>query len=220
MKYMDHNVEAWRNAGVKTIVTPCSDCYAAFKAWYSRFGRGGFQILHSVEYLERLIREGKIKLVKEVPIRVSYHDPCHLGRLSEPYPYVSPGKPYIVSPKKVLGILIHDPPKPWRKGAGGVYELPRNIIKSIPGVKLIEMHRIKWYAWCCGAGGGVKEAYPDFALWTAKQRILEAKAVGAEALVTACGWCERNFKDVVNTTDEKIDVYDIVELIQKSMEVK
>lgn len=221
LKYMDHNVEAWRNASVKTIVTPCSDCYAAFKAWYSRFGRKGFEVLHSVEYLEQLVKAGKMEFSKKVPIRVSYHDPCHLGRLSEPYLYVAPGKPYISPPKKVLGtMLIYDPPKPWRRGAGGVYESPRNILKRIPGLKLVEMHRIKEYSWCCGAGGGVKEAYPEFALWTAKQRILEAKAVGAEAIVTACGWCERNFKDAVNTTGIKIDVYDIVELIQRSVEVK
>jgi Fe-S oxidoreductase len=102
LKYMDHNIEVWRNAGVKTIVTPCSDCYATFKAWYSRFGRGEFEVLHSIEYLERLIREGKIKLVKEVPMRVTWHDPCHLGRLSEAYLYSSPGKPYITPPKKVF----------------------------------------------------------------------------------------------------------------------
>ncbi|MEM2455291.1 MAG: (Fe-S)-binding protein, partial [Candidatus Bathyarchaeia archaeon] len=60
---------------------------------------------------------------------------------------------------------------------------------------------------------------PDFALWTAKQRILEAKSVGAEAIVTACCWCERNFKDAVKEMDEKIDIYDIVELVQMAMGV-
>ncbi|MEM2104795.1 MAG: (Fe-S)-binding protein, partial [Candidatus Bathyarchaeia archaeon] len=221
MKFLDHNVEAWRNAGVKTIVTPCSDCYGTFKAWYSRFGRNGFQILHSVEYIERLVKTDKLRLANKVPLRVSYHDPCHLGRLSEPYLYSSPGKPYVTPPRKVLGtMLIYEPPKPWRRGAGGVYESPRNILRSVPGLRLVEMHRVKEYAWCCGAGGGVKEAYPEFALWTAKQRLMEAKAVGAQALVTACGWCERNFKDAANVTGINIQVYDIAELIQKSVEAK
>ena len=97
----------------------------------------------------------------------------------------------------------------------GLYDQPRDIIKSIPGVELVEMERIKEYAWCCGAGGGVKEAYPDFNTFTAQERIEEAKATGAEALVTACPWCERNFLDTLN--GDKMKVYDIVELVQQAI---
>ena len=46
--------------------------------------------------------------------------------------------------------------------------------QSIPGVKLTEMTRIKEYSWCCGAGGGVSESNPEFAQWTAQERIEEA----------------------------------------------
>jgi Fe-S oxidoreductase len=99
----------------------------------------------------------------------------------------------------------------------GIYDAPRDIIKSIPGVELIEMERIKENAWCCGAGGGVKEAYPDFNTWTAQERIEEAKSTGAEALVTACGWCERNFIDVINNDGGKMKVFDIVELVQQAI---
>ena len=81
--------------------------------------------------------------------------------------------------------------------------------------KSIEMERIKEYAWCCGAGGGVKEAYPDFNTFTAQERIEEARATGAEALVTACPWCERNFLDTLN--GDKMKVYDIVELVQQAI---
>ena len=219
IKYMDHNLEAWKNAGVKTVITPCSDCYATFKAWYSRYGHREFQVLHVVEYLEQLIKEGKIKLRRNIPMVVTYHDPCHLGRLSEPYLYSSPGKPYITQKKRVLGtMLIHEPPKPWRRGANGIYDPPRNILKSIPGLKFVEMYRIREYAWCCGAGGGVKDAYPDFAIWAAKQRIKEARAVGAEAIVTACGWCERNFKDALGEMDGSIKMYDLVELVEEAIE--
>jgi Fe-S oxidoreductase len=84
-------------------------------------------------------------------------------------------------------------------------------------MELIEMYRIKEYAWCCGAGGGVREAYPDFCLWTAMERIEEAKITGAEAIVSACPWCERNFIDAINENSEKIKVYDIVELVQEAM---
>ena len=212
IKYMDHNIEAWGNAGVKTVVTACSDCYTAFKVWYSRFGHNEFEILHITEYLARMIKEGKIKFTKEVPMTVTYHDPCHLGRLSEPW------VPWEGKEKKVLGqLVLQDPPKTWRRGENGVYEPPRDILKSIPGIKLVEMPRIKEYAWCCGSGGGVKEAYPDFATWTAGERIDEAKSTGAEAIVTACPWCERNFIDTISERGEKMKVYDIIELLQEAI---
>jgi Fe-S oxidoreductase len=114
-------------------------------------------------------------------------------------------------------MYIYDPPKPWRKGTHGVYEQPRDVIKSIPGIDLVEMERIKEYAWCCGAGGGVIDAYPDFAVWTALERIAEARATGAEAMVTACPWCKSNFVEALNQSGEKFKILDIVELIEQAV---
>ena len=71
--------------------------------------------------------------------------------------------------------------------------------------------------YCCGAGGGVKEAYPDFNSFTAKERVEEARATGAEALVTACPWCERNFLDAISDTGARMKVYDIIELVQMAI---
>jgi Fe-S oxidoreductase len=80
------------------------------------------------------------------------------------------------------------------------------------------MERIREYAWCCGAGGGVREAYPDFSTWTATERIEEASATGATAIVSACPWCERNFIDAINFNNERMHVYDIIELVRQAME--
>jgi heterodisulfide reductase subunit D len=82
---------------------------------------------------------------------------------------------------------------------------------------LVEMERIREYSWCCGAGGGVREAYPEFSTWTAVERIAEARATGAEALVSACPWCERNFLDAINASGEPMQVYDIVDLVRKAL---
>jgi Fe-S oxidoreductase len=151
-----------------------------------------------------LIKEGRIKFTKEVPMRVTYHDPCHLGRLGEPYaPWDG------VEKKFTLDIITQIPPRPARHGIWGIYEPPRNILRSIPGIELVEMERIREYTWCCGAGGGVKDAYPEFALWTAKERLNEAN--------TTCPWCERNFKDAVEETGDSIKVYDIIELMQQAI---
>jgi Fe-S oxidoreductase len=80
-------------------------------------------------------------------------------------------------------------------------------------VKLVEMDRIKEYAWCCGAGGGVTETNPDFAAWTASERLREAESTGAQALVTACPHCARNFAG----SESSLKVYDVIEILDKAI---
>lgn len=210
-KYAENNIEAWNNAGVKTVVTACSDGYHAFKRLYPEVG-SKVEVVHMVEFVDRLIKEGKIKFSKPINMKVTYHDPCHLGRQGEPY------VPWKGKEKKILGqLVIYEPPRPRYNGARGVYEPPRDVLKAIPGLELVEMERIREYAWCCGAGGGVIDAYPDFSSWTAGERIEEAKSTGAEAIVSACPWCERNFIDAVKANDVEMKVYDVIELVQQAI---
>lgn len=211
VKFAENNLELWKTAGVKTVVTSCADCYHSFKRLYPAMG-SKVQVFHTVEYIDRLIQKGKMKFTKTIPMTVTYHDPCHLGRRGEPY------VPWNGAEKKIRGqIIVYDPPKPRYNGAEGVYDAPRRVLRSIPGIELAEMDRIREYAWCCGAGGGVREAYPAFSAWTAQERIEEAKSTGAEALVTACGWCERNFMDAVKGNGEAMKVYDIIDLVQQAL---
>lgn len=210
LRQAKHNMELFKKSGAEILVTGCSDCYHAFKVLYDKFDiKGDLEVLHATEYLDRLIKAGKIKPTNELPMRVTYHDPCHLGRLGEPYIHWEG--------KEVPGhIRIFEPPKEYRRGTYGVYEPPRDILRSIPGLKLIEMDRIKEYAWCCGAGGGVKKTNPEFAQWTANERISEAESTGAEAIVTACPGCEQSFKDAIKDNRSELKVYDIVELLEKA----
>jgi Fe-S oxidoreductase len=205
------NAKAWAKAGVKTVVTSCADGYHAFKRLYPRLGYE-IEVLHSVELIHRLIEEGTLKLKTEVPMTVTYHDPCHLGRQGEPY------VPWDGVEKKIKSqIIVYEPRRPRYNGAWGVYDPPREILKSIPGLTLVEMERIREYSWCCGAGGGVREAYPEYSTWTANERIEEAKATGAEALVTACPWCESNFGDAIAACGDDMRVYDVVDLVKMAM---
>ncbi len=214
IKYCEHQNEVFHNAGVKTVVTPCADCFACFSVLYDKVGRKpAVEVLHITQYLERLVREGKLVLKNSLPVRATYHDPCHLGRLGEPWVHWN-GKEY--KPKEA-GMWLHDPPKKYRRGTFGIYDPPRNLLKSIPGVDFVEMYRIREYGWCCGAGGGVIDAYPEFATWTGAERLREAKAVGAEAIVSACPWCKRVFLDAAAETGDTIEVLDILELIEKSV---
>jgi Fe-S oxidoreductase len=79
------------------------------------------------------------------------------------------------------------------------------------------MTRIKEYAWCCGAGGGVTDSNPEFAQWTAKDRIDEAISTGAEAIVTTCPWCEKTFNEAIKDSGSSLKVFDIVELVAKAI---
>lgn len=210
-KYAEDISTRVKSAGATKLVTPCADCFSAFKYYYPWIGVDlGVEILHITEYFDRLISEGKIELRKEFPLTVTYHDPCHLGRLGEPY------EVWEGQWKKVLGqMCVSDPAKPLRTGVEGVYEPPRNIIKKIPGLKLVEMERTRENTWCCGAGGGALEAFEAFSHRTAMERIAEAKSTGAEVLVTACPWCERNFRDAIKESGEEFKVYDIAELLME-----
>ena len=207
------NIKAWKAGGVKTLVTPCADCYQSFKVLYDKIGeKPDVEVLHITEFIHRLIKEEKIKLTREIPLSVTYHDPCHLGRLAEPWVH------WEGEVKKVYGqMVVHDPPRKKRVGVNGVYDMPREILETIPGLKFTEMHRIREYAWCCGSGSGVKEAYPNFAESTALKRIEEAGSVGAEALVSSCPWCKSNFQDCTAKTGDAIKIYDIIDLVQQAL---
>jgi Fe-S oxidoreductase len=206
------NMAFVKESGIKTVVTASPHDYHAFKVLYDKFElRGDLKVLHISECVQQLMQEGKLKPRKRVDVAVTYHDPCHLGRLSEPWVHWQG--------KKVPGDrFVFDPPKKYRRGTGGVYEAPREVLKSIPGVKLTEMTRIKEYAWCCGAGGGVAESNPDFAQWTARERIEEAESTGAEAIVTACTACEKTFSEAIKASGSPLKVFDIVELVDQAIE--
>jgi Fe-S oxidoreductase len=79
------------------------------------------------------------------------------------------------------------------------------------------MQRVRENSWCCGAGGGVSQANPEFALWTANERLKEAQSTGAAALVTSCPWCERNFKDAAKEYGVDMAIYDIAEVVRQAI---
>ena len=210
LRQAKRNMALFQKSGAEILVTGCADGYHAFKTLYDKYGvKNGLEVLHTTEYLDRLIKEGRLKPTRKVAMRVTYHDPCHLGRLGEPYLHWPqeqvPVKTNILAPKEL------------RRGTYGIYEPPRDVIRSIPGLKFVEMDRIKEYTWCCGSGGGVNDSNPGFARWTAEERINEAESTGAEAIVTACPWCEKTFKVAIKENGSKMKIYDVVELLAKAV---
>ena len=113
-------------------------------------------------------------------------------------------------------VTYHDPCHLGRHG--GVYDAPRAILRKLPGVTFKEMPRNRENAWCCGAGAGVKSAFKDFALETAKLRVEEAEMTKSNKLITACPFCERNLGDAIEAMDSAIFLEDIVTLVDEMTE--
>ncbi|MGD2127579.1 MAG: heterodisulfide reductase-related iron-sulfur binding cluster, partial [Desulfobacteraceae bacterium] len=76
-------IEKIKATGAKELVTPCAGCYKTFRKLYPKVGDLGLDIYHAVHYLQKLINEGKIKLKGDLGKKVTYHDPCDLGRAFE-----------------------------------------------------------------------------------------------------------------------------------------
>ena len=185
-------------SGAKTIIVMDAHSFGTMRNYYPRHGIDlGVEVKHITELIAELISNGQIEFSGSCKKVVTYHDPCYLGRRSDPY------KPPFPGPKDTRPVCMS------RTGQLGIYDAPRAILAAIPGVTLKEMDRIKGYAWCCGGGAGVPEAYPELMKSTSDTRMSEAKDTGAEFLVTACATCE----GILSNTDDGIKVVDILDLL-------
>ncbi len=178
-----HNVEAIKKKGAKKVLFACAGCFRTAKVdWPRLIGEKlPFEVIHVTEFLEDLIKQGKVKWEKPINKTVTYHDPCHLGR------HV------------------------------GVFDAPRYVLSHIPGVKFIEMDRIKEFQRCCGAGGGIKAGLPDLAIGIAQSRVNDALATDADILSSACPFCKRNLMDGRDSLKANIEVEDVIELVAKAL---
>ncbi|MEM2023152.1 MAG: (Fe-S)-binding protein, partial [Archaeoglobaceae archaeon] len=174
----EENIGMFEKYGVKKIIATSPHCYNTFANEYE-----GYEVKFILELIYDAIKSGKLHLKHPINKKVTYHDPCYLGRYN------------------------------------GIYELPREILRSIPGLELVEMPRNRNRSFCCGAGGGnlVRE-YPGEDRPN-NIRAREAAETGAEILAVACPFCMIMLEDGVKTEklDDKIVVKDIIELVYESV---
>jgi glycolate oxidase subunit GlcD len=182
-KLFERNTDKISKLNPKVIITPCAGCARTYKELYPKIAGLKVPALHLVEYLARLIKEGRLKITGEFKHSVAYHDPCDIGRHL------------------------------------GIYEPPREILKAIPGLKLVEFAENRNFAKCCGGGGGFKAYDTPMSLAIAEKRVLAAMDVGADTIVSACPTCKSNLSQaaakLAKEGKPRVQVMDISEILAK-----
>jgi succinate dehydrogenase/fumarate reductase iron-sulfur protein len=176
----EHNLSVFNKHNIKTILTISPHCYNTFKN-DEPYSVNEFEIKH---YTELIADAPKLSLTKRIEKKVTYHDPCFLGKRN------------------------------------GIYDAPREILKSIPGLQFIEMERTKENSFCCGGGAGrvwTDDAVPEDR--PSVSRIREALDLGIEVITTACPFCVITLEDAVKVLDveDRIIVKDVSEILREAM---
>ena len=186
------NAEMIKESGAKKIVFSCPEGYRTFKIDYPQYVKLDCEPVHITELLTQNL--SKLSLRPRVKRRgsnpeakkVTYQDPCRLGRHL------------------------------------AIYEPPRELIKAIPGIKLVEMEHCADQSICCGTS--VWTNCGSYSKEIRVERLSEAKATGAELMITACPKCQIHFKCAMvdkgaeKGSDIKIEVMDLVNLVANAME--
>ena len=116
-----------------------------------------------------------------------------------------------------LAVTYHDP---CDLGRGSrEYDAPREVIRAIPGVQLVEMTHHRENCLCCGGGGNLEMIDSKLSGKIAKAKVDEALATGAQAVVTACQQCVRTMATYVRRNKLSLEVMDIVQLVQKALNI-
>lgn len=175
------NAATFRARGVEHVVTISPHSYEVLKDEYPKLG-AKVEVEHYTQLLARLADGDRLKLRPDGDRRVTYHDPCYLGR--------------------------HH----------GIYEEPRKVLESIPGLRLEEMERNRSESLCCGGGGGrifletpTGERFSDL-------RIAQAERTEASVLCSACPYCVLNLEDSAKTVAKApLAVRDVAEYVAEHL---
>jgi len=182
----EHNIEVFNKYEWGTMVVTGPHEYNAFNNEYSKLG---FErpVLHYTQFLAERLHDLKPLLKESVEARVTFHDPCYLGR--------------------------HN----------GEYDAPRELLRAIPGLELVEMGRCRENGYCCGGGGGgmwLDSFTQDHTrMRLSERRVREAVEYEADILAVCCPFEVSRFEDAAKSTgNDQLKVLDILELLDHSMQ--
>lgn len=181
----EQNIAAFSKYQFNRIVVTGPHEYNAFKNEYPKHG-GDFKVVHYTRFLVEHLDRLRPRLKKPLNLKVTFHDPCYLGR--------------------------HN----------GEYDAPRELLRAIPGVELVEMGRCRENGYCCGGGGGgmwldsFSKEHTRMRL--SERRVREAAEYGADVLAVCCPFEVSRFEDAVKSTgSDKLLVRDVLELLDEAM---
>lgn len=197
--------------GVNTIVTSCAGCYRAIMKDYSLADEydqmmEGIEVIHTTDFLYQQFKEGQLKFTKALPMKVTFHDPCHTGRHLQDFEVDEDGS------QAYPGAFLS------KSEANCLYEVPREMLQAIPEIDFVEMDRNRDNSYCCGGGGGVMTGYGDWATKNAGLRIEEGMSTGAEMMVSICPFCHYNLNEGAKRIGSEMKLVDLVELIDQVVE--
>ena len=182
----EHNIEVFNKYEWGTLVVTGPHEYNAFNNEYSKLG---FErpVLHYTQFLAERLHDLRPLLKESVEARVTFHDPCYLGR--------------------------HN----------GEYDAPRELLRAIPGLELVEMGRCRENGYCCGGGGGgmwLDSFTQDHTrMRLSERRVREAVEYEADILAVCCPFEVSRFEDAAKSTgNDQLKVLDILELLDHSMQ--
>ena len=182
------NAQLIKAAGVKRIVISCPEGYQTLAQEYPRVVKGwDVDVVHISELLAEKLATGKMDFKNDLGMKVTYQDPCRLGRYM------------------------------------GVYDAPRKVIESLPGVDLVEMEHYGQDAICCGVSSWISCGSTAKSIQMA--RLAEARATGADVLVTTCPKCQIHLRCALSGRvpgdRDKVDIpiEDLTSLVAKALGV-
>ena len=123
--------------------------------------------------------------------------------------------PFTLGPVEEI-VTYHDPCDLGRKS--GVYDAPREVLNSIPGLELREMDASGKNALCCGGGGDVEISDPNVSSEVAGRRIAQVQATGARYVASACQQCKRTLQEGARRERIRVRAVDISELLWRSIQ--
>lgn len=180
-KLSKDNTALFKKSGIKRIITISPHCFNAFKNEYPDLA---IPVQHYTQVLAELIETGRLKISKLLDLRVTYQDPCFLGKQNQ------------------------------------VFDEPRKILASLPGLEFIELERSKQRSLCCEGGGGRMWAEGGTeGTRNGEIRIKEAVALEAKVMATSCPFCLLTLEDAVKISglSSEILIKDISELVAEAI---
>ena len=173
----EHNLEAVAAKKATKVVFSCPSCYQMWREHYPKSP----ELIHLSELFKGLVLS-RPDMLKHTPMKVTYHDPCDLGR------------------------------------GAHIYEEPREVLKAIPGVELVEMEHNRGDCRCCGGGGNLEMTAPELSASITRNKIEEIMKTGAQAVVTSCQQCVRTMTTYVRKNKLPLEVLELSQVVQRALQ--